>query len=307
MAFIEVKNLKKIYKVGDEKVRALDGINLAIDEGEVCCILGTSGSGKSTLLNMLAGLEPPSKGTIHMGKARIEKMNESALTDFRRKNVGFVFQSYNLMPGLSAWQNVALPLEFRGVAKKDREEAAKEMLCKVGLSERLEHTPNEMSGGQQQRVGIARAFVHRPKLVFADEPTGNLDTKSTIDVMILMVTMARKYKQTLIIVTHDPEIADYADRIIHLIDGKIDSDKKVTHQPSSLVLHDNPTDEEAPFLQKTSEKEVKKKESSEAPEKNGVKKKKPSGNPRKKEIKTKKTLFDVLKKSKNKNKKTKEM
>ena len=226
---IEIKNLKKIYKVGDEKVKALNGINLTIERGEICCILGTSGSGKSTLLNMLAGLEPPTKGEIRIGKARIDKMNENQLTDFRRKHVGFVFQSYNLMNALPAWANVAMPLEFRGVDKKTREKAAIEMLKAVNLGNRLNHTPSEMSGGQQQRVGIARAFVHHPKLVFADEPTGNLDSKTTIEVMKLMVSMAREHRQTLIIVTHDPEIADYADRIIHLIDGKIDSDKRTDH------------------------------------------------------------------------------
>ncbi len=224
---IEIKNLKKFYKVGDEKVKALNGINLQIDRGEICCILGTSGSGKSTLLNMLAGLEPPTKGEIRIGKARIDKMNEGKLTDFRRKHVGFVFQSYNLMNGLPAWANVAMPLEFRGVDKKTREKAAIDMLKAVNLANRVNHTPSEMSGGQQQRVGIARAFVHHPQLVFADEPTGNLDSKTTIEVMKLMVSMARDHKQTLIIVTHDPEIAEYADRVIHLIDGKIDSDKRV--------------------------------------------------------------------------------
>ncbi|MDO4541965.1 MAG: ABC transporter ATP-binding protein [Bacillota bacterium] len=224
---ISVKKLKKIYKVGEEKVRALDGIDLDIERGEICCILGTSGSGKSTLLNMLAGLEAPTKGEIRIGKVRIDKMSEGRLTDFRRRHVGFVFQSYNLMNALPAWANVAMPLEFRGVDKKTREKAAKDMLKAVDLANRVNHTPGEMSGGQQQRVGIARAFVHHPQLVFADEPTGNLDSKTTIEVMKLMVSMARQHEQTLIIVTHDPEIAEYADRVIHLIDGKIDRDSRI--------------------------------------------------------------------------------
>ncbi len=225
-SMIQVKNLKKFYRVGDEKVKALNGIDLTIERGEICCILGTSGSGKSTLLNMLAGLEPPTRGEIWIDSLPIHSMGEKALTDFRRESVGFVFQSYNLIASLPAWANVAMPLEFRGTSKKERENLARKMLAAVNLANRMDHTPSEMSGGQQQRVGIARAFVHRPKLVFADEPTGNLDSKTTIEVMELMVSMARQYRQTLIIVTHDPEIADYADRIIHLIDGKIHSDRK---------------------------------------------------------------------------------
>lgn len=225
-SIIEVKNLKKFYRVGDEKVKALNSIDLSIEEGEICCILGTSGSGKSTLLNMLAGLEAPTKGEIWIGSNPVHAMGEKALTDFRRENVGFVFQSYNLIASLPAWANVAMPLEFRGISKHKREIAARKILAAVGLADRMDHTPSEMSGGQQQRVGIARAFVHRPKLVFADEPTGNLDSKTTIEVMELMVSMARRHRQTLIVVTHDPEIAAYADRIIHLIDGKIHSDQK---------------------------------------------------------------------------------
>ncbi|MEG2638905.1 MAG: ABC transporter ATP-binding protein [Clostridiales bacterium] len=223
-----------MYKVGQEIVKALNGITITIEKGEICCILGTSGSGKSTLLNMLAGLEPPTKGEIFIGKYPIHKMSETQLTNFRRENVGFVFQSYNLMAGLPAWANVAMPLEFRGMEKKQREKEAIAMLKAVNLENRVNHTPGEMSGGQQQRVGIARAFVHHPKLVFADEPTGNLDSKTTVEVMELMVDMAKKHNQTLIIVTHDPEIAGYSDRIIHLIDGKIDSDVKVEKNISAV-------------------------------------------------------------------------
>lgn len=218
---ITVQNLRKVYRMGSEKVVALDNIDLTIEEGEICCLYGTSGSGKSTLLNMLAGLEKPTRGNIYIKKWDITKLDETQLAVFRQKYVGFVFQSYNLIPTLTALENVSLPLIFQGVPKKEREKSAKEMLQAVGLSNRLHHKPNEMSGGQQQRVSIARAFVNRPKILFADEPTGNLDTHTTQDVMNIMTTIAREYHQTLVIVTHDPEIASYAHRIITIRDGNI--------------------------------------------------------------------------------------
>lgn len=229
---IRLEGLRKVYVLGTEKVVALNRIDLTIGEGEICCILGTSGSGKSTLLNMLAGLEKPSRGCIHIGRYDIQKLNEKKLARFRRKYVGFVFQSYNLMPSMTALENVALPLAFRGVSKRKREKLAAQMLREVGLGKRLHHRPTQMSGGQQQRVGIARAFVSKPKLVFADEPTGNLDTKTTVEIMELMVRIARENHQTLIIVTHDGEIAQYADRIIHIVDGAIVSDEKNLSQPN---------------------------------------------------------------------------
>lgn len=223
---IKVKNLKKIYHMDHEKVVALDNINLEITEGEICCILGTSGSGKSTLLNMLAGLERPTKGTVLIVNHNIGKISERKLAIFRQKYTGFVFQSYNLLPSFTALENVALPMIFKGFSKSKRNKRAKKMLEIVGLGSRIKHRPSQMSGGQQQRVGIARAFVSRPKIIFADEPTGNLDTKTTIEIMNIMVNMAKKYKQTLIIVTHDKEIADYADRIITIVDGNIIKDEK---------------------------------------------------------------------------------
>ncbi|MCF6463463.1 macrolide ABC transporter ATP-binding protein [Clostridium sp. Cult1] len=219
---IVLKNLSKIYRMGDEKIHALKDINLTIDKEEFVCLLGTSGSGKSTLLNMMAGLEKPTKGEIIVGKHHIENMNEKQLAKFRQLNIGFVFQSYNLIPTLSALENVSLGLTFRGIPKKVRDKMAKEMLRAVGLGNRLNHKPSEMSGGQQQRVSIARAFVGKPKIVFADEPTGNLDTKTTLEVMDLMTNMARENKQTLIIVTHDVEIAPYGHRVIYLRDGSIE-------------------------------------------------------------------------------------
>lgn len=218
---IEIKNLKKVFRMGQEKVVALNGINLEIYEGEILCLLGTSGSGKSTLLNMIAGLDKPTKGEIIIGGLHIEKLSESQITKFRQLNVGFVFQAYNLIQGLTALENVSLGLIFKGVDKKTREKMAKKILVDVGLGERLHHKPNEMSGGQQQRVSIARAFVDQPKIVFADEPTGNLDTKTSIEIMNMIVGMAKAHKQTLIIVTHDAETAEFADRIVEIIDGKI--------------------------------------------------------------------------------------
>ena len=231
MAQIEIKDIRKVYRVDTEKIVALNRINLSIEQGEICCIFGTSGSGKSTLLNILAGLEKPSHGSVLIDGHDICKMSEKKLALFRQKNVGFVFQSYNLMSTLTALENVALPLQFRGMDKKKRNKYAMEMLKSVGLKERMKHTPNQISGGQQQRVGIARAFVARPKIVFADEPTGNLDSKTTKEVMEIMIHLARKHHETLIIVSHDRDIAKYADRIIYIIDGNIKSD-----EPNESVL-----------------------------------------------------------------------
>lgn len=234
---IIVENLRKVYKLGSERVIALDKINLTIYEGEICCILGTSGSGKSTLLNMLAGLEKPTSGSVTICGIKISEANERKMALFRQKNLGFVFQSYNLLNSQTALENVALPLVFRGVGKRKRNLAAKKMLKAVDLGKRMRHLPSQMSGGQQQRVGIARAFVAHPRVVFADEPTGNLDSKTTIEVMELMCHMAREHNQTLVIVTHDSEIAEYADRVIHLIDGNIVDDRYVKK------LHDECTEE----------------------------------------------------------------
>lgn len=221
---IKIDNVRKVYTVGNEKVVALDKIDLNIGRGEICCVLGTSGSGKSTLLNMIAGLEKPTSGQIKIGKYDIVKMTETQLAKFRQKHIGFVFQSYNLIAQSTATENVAMPLMFRGVDKKERAIRSKEMLKSVGLGERCNHLPTQMSGGQQQRVGIARAFVSNPNIVFADEPTGNLDSKTTKEVMELIVKLSRKYNQTVILVTHDPNIALYSDRIVHIIDGNVDSD-----------------------------------------------------------------------------------
>ncbi|NLW65756.1 MAG: ABC transporter ATP-binding protein [Clostridiales bacterium] len=223
---VEVKNVRKEYPIGDEVVVALKRINLNIMRGEICCIFGTSGSGKSTLLNQLAGMEKPTRGDVLIGGVPISRLNEDKLAAFRQRHLGFVFQSYNLLPNLTATENVALPLMFRGVPKPQREAAARKMLCRVGLSNRLDHFPCQMSGGQQQRAGIARAFITRPDVVFADEPTGNLDSHTTVEVMDMICGFARKYHQTIILVSHDPEMASYADRIVKLIDGDIVSDER---------------------------------------------------------------------------------
>lgn len=226
---IRVKNLRKVYRIGNERVVALANINLEILQGQICCIVGTSGSGKSTLLNQLAGLEKPTKGSVFIGKTNISSLSENRLAEFRQRHLGFIFQSYNLMPTMTALENVSLPMIFKGIRRSKRKKVALSMLSAVGLKKRAYHKPTQMSGGQQQRVGIARAFVTRPNVIFADEPTGNLDTKTTIEIMKMMVRFARKHNQTLIIVTHDPEIAEYADRVITLIDGAITSD--IEHAP----------------------------------------------------------------------------
>ena len=221
---IIVKDLRKVYLIGSERVVALNKINLTIPKGQICCIFGTSGSGKSTLLNQLAGLEKPTKGEVLIDGVNISRLKEKELATFRQKNIGFIFQSYNLLQTLTASENVAMLLMFKGVPKRIRTKLAYKMLWQVGLKGREEHRPNQMSGGQQQRVGIARAFVAKPKIVFADEPTGNLDTKTTIEIMEMMVKICRKNKESLILVSHDDELAHYADRIVTLIDGNIVSD-----------------------------------------------------------------------------------
>lgn len=218
---IEVTDLYKIYKVGTNKVRALNGVSFTIYEGEFCAIVGTSGSGKSTLLNMMAGLEKPTKGQIVIKKTHMEKLNENQLVKFRREHVGFIFQSFNLLGTMNAIENVALPLTFRGVSKKERMKKAEKMIKLVGLSKHKKHRPTQMSGGQQQRVGMARALVLDPDIVFADEPTGNLDSATSAEMMALMRSVVNEQKKTLVMVTHDDHLASYADRIIRIVDGKI--------------------------------------------------------------------------------------
>jgi putative ABC transport system ATP-binding protein len=218
---IRTQNLKKMYLIGKERVAALAGVNLEIARGEVCCIVGQSGSGKSTLLNLLAGLEPPTVGIVSIAGKKISSMSESQLAVFRQKNLGFIFQSYNLLPQLTATENVALPLMFAGIDKKQRFEVARRELKRMGMGHRLDHLPREMSGGQQQRVGIARAFVAHPKVIFADEPTGNLDTATTKQVLRRMLDHSTRHKITFVMVTHEPELARCGDRIVTLRDGRV--------------------------------------------------------------------------------------
>lgn len=218
---IRVKNLYKVFKIGDTKVRALNGVDLTIYRGEFCAVVGTSGSGKSTLLNMLAGLEKPTKGEVVIAGNHIERMNENQLVRFRREHVGFIFQSFNLLGTMDAVENVALPLTFRGVDRKIRREKAVKALKLVGLSRHMTHKPTQMSGGQQQRVGVARALVLEPEIIFADEPTGNLDSNTSKEVLELMRRVVMEQNQTLVMVTHDNYLASFADRIIRIKDGKI--------------------------------------------------------------------------------------
>ena len=223
---IHVKDIRKVYQMGDEKVVALNRINLKIYRGEICCIFGTSGSGKSTLLNQLAGMEKPTRGEVLIRGINVSRMNEEELAKFRQEYIGFIFQSYNLLPTMTAIEKVALPLMFCGMERQKREAIAGQLLCKVGLGHRLDHYPGQMSGGQQQRAGIARAFVTRPQVVFADEPTGNLDSKTTAEIMKMITGFARRYRQTIILVTHDPGMSRYADRIVTLVDGNIIGDER---------------------------------------------------------------------------------
>ncbi|MEN6637109.1 MAG: ABC transporter ATP-binding protein [Clostridiaceae bacterium] len=218
---IDMRNVKKIYHVGTVDVHALRGVDLQIASGDICSIIGRSGSGKSTMLNMLAGLEQVTSGEIVIAGKHLERMTQGELILFRQKRVGFIFQSFNLMPYYTALENVALPLSFSGVPLAQRNKRAKRMLDLVGLKSHMNHRPSEMSGGQQQRVGIARALVTDPQIVFADEPTGNLDSNTSDEVMHVIIDILREQKKTLIMVTHDQHIAEFGDKVIHLLDGRI--------------------------------------------------------------------------------------
>ena len=238
-AVIQVKDLYKVYRMGEEKVYALNGVSFEIHRGEFCAITGPSGSGKSTLLNMLAGLEHPTKGEIVIAGKHIEKLNEKQLVTFRRERVGFIFQSYNLIGTMEMWENCTLPLSFRGMPRAARIKRAKQYLRLVGLEQFMTHMPNQMSGGQQQRVGIARALAMNPQIIFADEPTGNLDSKTTMEVLKLMQKVVREQKQTLVMVTHDNNLATYADRIFKIIDGKIVSIEENHHEVDLVQLEES--------------------------------------------------------------------
>ncbi|MGI6665818.1 MAG: ABC transporter ATP-binding protein [Christensenellaceae bacterium] len=219
---LQCRNLTKIYRVGNNRVVALQDVDLDIYPGEFVCIVGTSGSGKSTLLYLLAGIETPTKGQIRVLDKRIDTMSEGELVKFRLQNVGFIFQSFNLLPYQSALENVAMPLMLKGKTKLERTRMAAAALKQVGLGARFKHKPSQLSGGQQQRVSIARAMVGNPKIIFADEPTGNLDSQNSEEIITLLEEEREKYGTTLIMVTHDIDNAKYADRVIHIKDGEID-------------------------------------------------------------------------------------
>lgn len=222
---IRLQDVRKEYVVGDSHIHALDGVSLTVSPGEFVCISGRSGSGKSTMLNMLAGLEKPTSGEIVILDKHIENMSESARIRFRRQYIGFVFQSYNLMPQYTAVENVELPLMLRGIGKRERRKQALAVMEQVGIVSHAEHKPSELSGGQQQRVGIARALITKPPIVFADELTGNLDTKTSAEIMDLLTGLFRESGTTFLLVSHDPDMSRYTDRTIHLLDGKIISEE----------------------------------------------------------------------------------
>ena len=256
---IRVKDLYKIYRIGTNKVYALNGVDFSVSKGEFCCIVGTSGSGKSTLLNMMAGLEPPTKGEIIVAGEHIEKKNEAGLVLFRQAHVGFIFQSYNLLPNLTALENVAMPLTFQGVPKAVRLKRAMKMLSLVGLEKYVRHRPGQMSGGQQQRVGIARALVVKPEIVFADEPTGNLDSNTTMDVLNLIRKIVHEEGQTVVMVTHDNNLASYGDKIIHIKDGRIteiEDNRKKAKENALAGLEVGGTLASASTAQRTEQSEV---------------------------------------------------
>lgn len=220
---IRIKDLKKIYNLGNQKVRALDGVSVSIYRNEYVAIMGPSGSGKSTLMNILGCLDTPTSGEYVLNGTDVSKMDDGSLAEVRNKEIGFVFQSFNLLPKYSSLENVALPMIYAGVPSSKREARAKEALLNVGLEDRMEHKPNELSGGQRQRVAIARALINNPSIILADEPTGNLDTKTSVDIMNLFGQI-HKNGNTVILVTHEEDIARYAHRVIRLRDGKIESD-----------------------------------------------------------------------------------
>ena len=219
MTILETHDLKKYYGSGDTQVKALDGVDLSIGQGEFVAIVGTSGSGKSTLLHMLGGLDRPTSGTVAVDGRDIFALKDEALTIFRRRKIGFVFQSYNLVPVLSVWENIVLPVELDG-AKVD-EAYVQEVIATLGLEKKLPNLPNQLSGGQQQRVAIARALATKPAILLADEPTGNLDSKTSQDVLGLMKVTGQKFAQTMVMITHNEEIAQMADRIVRIEDGRI--------------------------------------------------------------------------------------
>ena len=225
MSLIEINNIIKTYSTGDSFFNALDGVSLSVENGEFVAIMGASGSGKSTFMNMLGCLDKPTSGSYHLDGVDVMKLNADELAEIRNIKIGFVFQGFNLISRTSAIENVELPMIYKGVPKEERIERAREALRIVGLSKRENHHPNQMSGGQQQRVAIARAIVNDAPIILADEPTGNLDTKTSIEVMDFFVKLNEESGKTIILVTHEPDIAEYSKRIVRFQDGNIRSDE----------------------------------------------------------------------------------
>ena len=219
---ISIEGLRKTYHIGTQQVHALDGLDLGIDVNEYVALMGPSGSGKSTLMNVLGCLDSPTAGSYHLNGQNVANLDEDALADIRNREIGFVFQTFNLLPRYSALENVALPLIYAGLSKRERLERAEEVLEMVGLQDRMVHRPNELSGGQRQRVAVARALVNRPSIILADEPTGNLDTATSMEIMNLFGEI-QAAGNTVILVTHEEDIAECAHRIVRLRDGKVES------------------------------------------------------------------------------------
>lgn len=224
MYILETKDLKKYYGSGENMVKALDGVNLKINQGEFTAIVGTSGSGKSTLLHMLGGLDRPTSGSVSVDGSQLYTMKDEALTIFRRRKIGFVFQNYNLVPVLNVYENIVLPVQLDG--ESPDEKYINEIVTTLGLETKLNNLPNNLSGGQQQRAAIARALAAKPAIILADEPTGNLDSRTSLDVMGLIKVTSERFKQTIVMITHNEEIAQMADRVIRIEDGRIVADKE---------------------------------------------------------------------------------
>ena len=250
MKILEAKNLKKYYGEGDVQVRALDGVDLRIEEGEFCAIVGTSGSGKSTLLHMLGGLDYATSGSVTVAGKKIFELNENALTIFRRRHIGFIFQSYNLVPILSIYENIVLPLELDG--RPVDEAFVQDIVQTLGLQGKLHNLPGQLSGGQQQRVAIARALVTKPAIILADEPTGDLDSKTTQEVLGLLKLTGEQFHQTIVMITHNEALAQLCDRVIHIEDGKIVDDhlREMQTMHGEQTLHEMQVMHEAQTVQK---------------------------------------------------------